>query len=299
MSSHYAFRRNESLEEGFRRIAFDQLARAAVTLGDRTLPPARRVHELRKRFKETRALVRLFRSALGGEFGEQNRWYRDAGRRLAPYRDAAATVQALEDLPRTVRDAIGRPALRKLVEIGREQCQERYADSGPLAGALSELAESLASMGTSVSGLAVDAGAGGRKVEAGFAAGISAGRKAMREAFETGEETALHAWRKRVKDQWYQVMLFAPVWPELLAVREQALADLSHLLGTHHDLSLVRSVILAAELDVSEGRRIDKILASVQRKIVRKAHPIAERLYAARPRDASREVMRLWRLWRS
>jgi len=274
----FVLHRDESLEKAFRRIADEQLTRAANALTVDDLSRDARVHEARKRFKESRALMRLYRPALGDAFAEQNRWYRDAGRALAPYRDASATVSAV--------DAIADEAPNALRTLVCERRDALYADSSALEETVNELLMRFAAERLRVRDLALhdveDA------VEAGFASAISAGRKAMNEAFETGAAPAFHEWRKRVKDQWYQVRLFARVWPKMMTVHDAALHELSDLLGEHHDLTVV------GELDAGMATSI----SARQTAIAAKARPIAGLIYASRPRDRARETMALWRTWR-
>jgi CHAD domain-containing protein len=278
MADPFVLRRKESLEKAFRRIADQQLTRAANALTVDDLAVEARVHEARKRFKESRALMRLYRDALGDAFDEQNRWYRDAGRLLAPYRDASATVSAV--------DAIDDEATKALRTVVRERRDALYADSTTLDETVSELLTRFPAERLRVRDLALrdvdDA------VEAGFASAISAGRKAMNEAYETGAAGAFHEWRKRVKDQWYHVRLFARVWPKLMAIHDAALHELSDLLGEHHDLTVVGEV--DPQLAVSIAER--------QQTIAAKACSVAEPVYASRARDRAREVMALWRVWR-
>jgi len=275
MADPFVLHGKESLEKAFRRIADRQLTRAANALTVDDIPVEARVHEARKRFKESRALMRLYRDALGDAFDEQNHWYRDAGRLLAPYRDASATVSAVE--------AIDDEATKALRTVVRERRDALYADSGALDETVSELLTRFPAERLRVRDLALrdveDA------VEAGFASAISAGRKAMNEAYETG---AFHEWRKRVKDQWYHVRLFARVWPKLMAVHEAALHELSDLLGEHHDLTVVGEV----------DPQLASLIAERQKAIAAKARTVAEPIYAARARDRARETMALWRVWR-
>lgn len=278
MADPFVLRRKESLEKAFRRIADQQLTRAANALTVDDLAVEARVHEARKRFKESRALMRLYRDALGDAFDEQNHWYRDAGRQLASYRDASATVTAV--------DAIDDEATKALRTVVRERRDALYADSGALDETVSELLTRFPAERLRVRDLALrdveDA------VEAGFGSAISAGRKAMNDAHETGAATAFHEWRKRVKDQWYHVRLFARVWPKLMAVHEAALHELSDLLGEHHDLTVVGEV----------DPQLASSIAGRQQAIAVKARAVAEPIYAARARDRAREVMALWRIWR-
>ena len=41
-------------------------------------------------------------------------------------------------------------------------------------------------------------------------------RTAMRTARDARSDEALHDWRKRAKDVWYQTRLLHPVWPDLM-----------------------------------------------------------------------------------
>lgn len=274
----FVLRRNESLEKAFRRIADEQLTRAANALTIDDLSPDSRIHEARKRFKESRALMRLYRNALGDVFAEQNRWYRDAGRMLAPYRDASATVTAV--------DAIDDDAAKGLRTLVRDRRDALYADAAALDETVSALLTRFAAERLRVRDVGLHDVE--EAVEAGLASVISAGRKAMNEALETGAGPAFHEWRKRVKDQWYHVRLFARVWPKLMNVHEAALHELSDLLGTHHDLTVVGEI---------EAEMVQSIAAR-QEAIAGKARPLAGLIYAARPRDRARETMALWRVWR-
>src|SRR5216683_2066314 len=76
----------------------------------------KRVHDVRKRIKETRALLRLVRPELGSQFDVENTWYRDAGRELSASRDSAALVGAIEKLRVHTTD---RSARRKINHVRR------------------------------------------------------------------------------------------------------------------------------------------------------------------------------------
>src|SRR4051812_45150108 len=94
----YRLHTGEPTPEGLRRIARGQLDRAQSELKG---APKRRlaaaVHDTRKSLKRLRAAVRLGRDALGEETYEQeNRAFRDTGRRLAGVRDASVLVETLD-----------------------------------------------------------------------------------------------------------------------------------------------------------------------------------------------------------
>ena len=56
------------------------------------------VHSVRKRGKRVRAVLRLVRPGLGDDYGPANIAVRDAGRRLAPIRDAHALLGTFDAL---------------------------------------------------------------------------------------------------------------------------------------------------------------------------------------------------------
>ncbi len=265
MASEYVLHRGEPLDGAFRRIADEQLTRAAAALTSSKLTRDERVHEARKRFKECRALMRLY------GFDERCDWYRDAGRALSKYRDATAVVEAL--------DATG--AGSELRARMRHRRDEVYAD---VEAAQRDLLTRFAAERLSVHDLAFHDVE--ESVEAGLAAAIRAGRRAMRAARATRTETAFHEWRKRVKDQWYHARLFRNVSPRLMKVLESELHHLSELLGHHHDLSVVRSVVEDAAPFIEKQQTLET-----------KAWPLADRVYAGKPRGRAREMMDLWRSW--
>jgi CHAD domain-containing protein len=126
LSSHgdeaeaYRLHTGEPTPEGLRRIARGQLDQAQAELkGAPKRKVAAAVHDTRKSLKRLRAAVRLGRDALGeGTYKQENRAFRDTGRRLAGVRDASVLIETLDDL---------------------EQAAERELPSGATAGLREQL----------------------------------------------------------------------------------------------------------------------------------------------------------------
>jgi CHAD domain-containing protein len=291
MAKGFVLRRKESLEQAFRRIAAEQLTRAATALAATDLSPERRVHDVRKRFKESRALLRLYRLALGDAFAEQNRWYRDAGRALGAYRDATATVDAVKALAPKLRGKAGRRAVRELLRLVRERRDALYGDAAAVDAAFSGVLAGFAAERLRVYDVPLQADEDA--IVEGMTSSIAAERKAMDAALSSGDDVAFHEWRKRVKDDWYQVRLFVPVWPELMTAREEALGALSHLLGEYHDIAVIGQIVR----DFPEAKGLARVLAGRQKALAGEARPIAQRVLAARSRRRARETVALWALW--
>src|SRR5205085_16447 len=69
------------------------------------------------RMKEIRALLKLVRRPLGAAFESENFWYRDAGRKLAPARDAEAALETVGKLAAAATDAATRARLARAKQI--------------------------------------------------------------------------------------------------------------------------------------------------------------------------------------
>src|SRR3981081_2944434 len=84
--------------EVVRQELTEQLGRTARALRSGSRSDSR-VHDIRKRLKHCRAILRLLRKSLGKEaYRRENAQLRDAARPLVAVRDAAVLVHAFEDL---------------------------------------------------------------------------------------------------------------------------------------------------------------------------------------------------------
>ena len=89
---------DDSLPASLRRVAAEQLGAAADALVDPE-DPVEAVHDVRKRLKKTRSLVRVARPIMrSGDFRRLNRALRDRGRALAGTRDADVMVETIDAL---------------------------------------------------------------------------------------------------------------------------------------------------------------------------------------------------------
>jgi CHAD domain-containing protein len=65
------------------------------------------------------------------------------------------------------------------------------------------------------------------------------GRRDLRRVRQDASDEAVHEWRKRVKDLWYQLRLLRNAWPAPLKAASDEAHELSALLGDHHDLAVL------------------------------------------------------------
>ena len=89
---------NETLADGLPRVAAEQVDRGIAELGGNQSDLAEAVHQVRKRCKKIRGLLRLFRGSLSASYSQENAWFRDLARSLSDARDAEAMLECLDSL---------------------------------------------------------------------------------------------------------------------------------------------------------------------------------------------------------
>jgi CHAD domain-containing protein len=300
MEKGYQLHRRESPGDSLRRIWAWQAERTAKIFRDETMSMQERVHEARKRIKETRALLRLFRGALGDAFDEENRLLRDAGRELAPYRDSTTLVEAVKALSPRVRKTLGVRTMRVLRTFAKERQRAQFADESALREQFETLIVRLAGANERLANTALPVKTRFSIIEDDLARTVSSGRRSMASAFKAGSGTAFHEWRKRVKDFGHQLELLINVWPKVMSAMEKEITTLAHHLGHHHDLALVAEVVRQTEEALggpAEMHRAGRVIANQQKLAAKFARPIAERIYAVRPREIVREIAAWWDTW--
>lgn len=273
----YAFQHDESVPGAVRRVMDEQIVRARDQLTDAKAPREKRIHDARKRFKETRALLRLVREPLGAQFAVENAWFRDAGRDLASVRDADAMLEALDklDLPRALRNRLRKRlnADRGAVDLDAliaNTVEQLVVAQGRLA-LWPELDDSFDTLA------------------AGLERTYRDGRRAMKRA---GSPEELHEWRKHVKTHWYHAQLLRHLWPGMMKAYAAELEDLSHALGDHHDLHVLLERIADAPRELVDAA------SARQRELEHEAHELGKRIYAERPRVFVARIEALWKAWR-
>ena len=276
-----------SVEAALRRIAREEAEGAlALTQGTGDLGP--RVHAMRKTVKKLRGLLRLVRPVFPHARAE-NAMLRDAGRGLSDLRDAAvqlATVERLSgEMPEERR-------LRLLAPFrdaaGRQDAQAAPRLLPAFAAAMAGLRDR-----SETWHLRRD---GWEALEPGLAATWAAARADQKTARKHPTPDALHDWRKRVKDHWYQARLLRPIWPAMMDPHIAAADELGEALGQVNDLAVLRDRLEAAPLEEalrSEARDLADLRHAA---LMARALPLGQRLLAGRARTLTDRWGAWWAL---
>jgi CHAD domain-containing protein len=287
-----------SVQSGFRRVAREQIDKGLSELDDRALDLHEAVHQVRKRTKKLRGLIRLVRPAFGA-YSDENARLRDAAAELSSLRDTEALVETYDALIETYGDQVDTASLatiRHHLEAQRKQMAREIGACEKLSVFRTELIkarERAASWQLDNDGF--------EALEGGLAKTYKRARKTMKQARKDPVPEKLHAWRKRVKYHWYHTRLLQPVWTEPMAAHEDAVDDLAGLLGQHHDLSILREVLAeraddlggVAEIEVLAGLAIQR-----QAAIEVEAFAVGAKLFAERPKALAKRWRVYWEVWR-
>jgi CHAD domain-containing protein len=217
---HFGLLPHETPARGLKRVTLSQLDLAIELLrGEGAVPAAERVHETRKALKRVRAMLRLLEDELGRKRSARAQAVlRDAAAGLAETRDAEVMVGTLEQLlrrhPRRLRRRRALIELREALERERQTPGTTAASNGSAAtagpagnayaGEHAEIAADLAALRARVERWDLRDRSLERLVQPGLRRVYRKGRgRWVRAAARKPSPTALHRWRKEVKDLRY------------------------------------------------------------------------------------------------
>lgn len=283
------------------RVITEQIDRAVGEIDVPGIDAPTAIHQVRKRCKKIRAVLRLARAPLEKDdtYATENAWYRDLARQLSALRDAEVLIQTHDALVADIAD----PDTRKEHGAVRERLIERRERLAPQQAELEERLRAARAALLEGRGRVADWAWRVRNLkglEPGFKRTYRRGRRAMDAAYQSLTPEDFHDWRKRVKYHWYACRLLRDVWPAAMDARCAALSRLSDLLGDEHDLSVYHQT-LDAELG-GEHARLPEILAAAEQRrtrLRREARPRAMRLYTEKPAAITTRVAGYWQAWRA
>jgi CHAD domain-containing protein len=285
MPMAYELSFDEDVPTTVRRAAHEQLGGAAAELADDAAADGgEAVHDARKRIKKTRALLRLVRPGVpASRFRRENRALRDRGRSMSGARDADALVETVDAVADRAAGRVSHTALEAL----RAEFVARAATGRETGAALAEHAAATRALDDRVDEWPLDR-CDAETLIAGLTRSYARGRDAFERADRDPTDENRHAWRKRVKDLWYQQRLLRPAWPEVLKGQAAEAKRLSKVLGVDHDLA-----VLVAALEAWRGRPAEveaevetllEVIAHWRDELLDDARRLGRRVYAESPK---------------
>lgn len=295
----YAFGADETIQDGVIRIAREQISRAIDEIEDDDLTPHATVHQVRKRCKKLRGLLRIVRPSLTGRsYARENTGFRDAARALSSVRDAHTLVECTDDLLARFRSqvdpALGSELRTRLIERRRRVTNEL------LTGAHLESVHEMLQAAHARAGAWRVKKDGFPALASGLKKTYKRGRDAMQAATDKRSDARLHQWRKRAKYHGYHLRLLKRSWKGVLKHHAKAADELADRLGDDHDLAVLRAALVSAPADYGATQDLETLLGLIDRRRVdlqESAFLLGERIYADKPGALVRRLEACWAAW--
>jgi CHAD domain-containing protein len=299
-SRAYRLRRKESAADGVRRIAAGCADDALDQLRDGVPEDfATAIHEARKDLKKLRSVLRLVRPSLGDQvYRRENERFRDSGRLLSGARDAEVKLETLRALRARFADRLSEVSLAPLVaalEAERDRHLGRDGAGDPIERAVADIGSGRAA----IAEWPLD-GDDWSLIEPGLKRSYGRGRNRFADVRAGATDEAIHEWRKRVKDLWYQLRIVRDSKPKEVGNAADQARELSDLLGEHHDLAVLRDDVLARREPLASGE-LERLLASIaarQDELTEEAIVLGKQVYAEKPKAFTKRLRAYWREWR-
>jgi CHAD domain-containing protein len=294
----YRLKENDAaVQDALRRIADEQIGRALAEIADDDLPFGEKVHQVRKRCKKLRGLLRLVRKSFDG-YADENAAFRDAARHLSPVRDADTLITTYDDLMAWAGKGTDRRAFGPIRARLTRQAKAVRADADT-AVRMESARRALDGARARAAGWTLDAG-GFDAVAGGLRRTYKRASTRMEAAWAEPTDAALHEWRKRVKYHWYHARLLARIDPRMMPPHEAAMSELADLLGDHHDLAVLGEWL--DEADLGPGTDAEGFRALLDRRkeaLARRAFEQGRLILAERGEPLVARWESYWTRWRA
>jgi hypothetical protein len=282
----FSFGHRSRVAHQAREIAKDQIDKAQE-LSQAGEDFDKTVHELRRRCKKIRGLLRLIRPNFS-DFGTENACFAKAADSLSASRDAAVMVEtfnlvARDLLPDNISETRGtlEDNVRRIsAEQDRTTLLSRFGDT------MDEAAKRVKHWDLDGRGFAL--------LAPGLHDTYGRMRKRIAAAEESAEDEAFHDWRKDTKSHWFHISLLAACAPDVLGARRDQLDQLGEYLGDHHNLAVLAEgvVTLTGSLD----RPVAKAIERHKVDLAQKALALGRQLTVESPSALVSRVEKFWKL---
>jgi CHAD domain-containing protein len=275
----------EPLPEGLKRVFCEQID-AALHLCQK---PAKQrgvtVHEVRKHLKKLRAAMRLAICAIGKNcHAEEDRSVRKIGRLISDLRDAQVRLQTFIQLRDKAVKNSGKQLFPRTEEL---LLLERESVSAAFTGWQKEAIPQLENVKACLMLWPLD-GLNWKQICNAVCKIYRRGQRALLTTIDDPEPENFHAWRKRVKDVWYQLRILQPLNRTVLEKMAREAEVLGELLGSEHDLGFLRTRLEKESGDEALARELAQLQRMITKRCKRLRSDAVElgRRFYAEPSDA-------------
>jgi CHAD domain-containing protein len=280
----------EPLPDGLKRVFREEIDSALRLCRHPAKERGVTVHEVRKHLKKLRAAMRLAVGEVGkNQHKYEDRCVREIGRLVSDLRDAQVRLQTLIQL----RDEAAKkseenpfPRIEELLSLERESFSAAFDGWQKQAIPKLERAEERLSKWPLERIIWKQICGAVEKI-------YKRGQRGLAKTIKKPVPENFHAWRKRVKDLWYQLRILQPLNRIVLDEMAHDADVLGELLGREHDFDF-----LMARLEKESGddtlrdelARLQKLIRKRGRRLCRDALELGRRFYAEPPKAFAKRI---------
>src|SRR5262245_2200016 len=269
----------EPLPEGLKRVFCEQIDSALHCCQNPAKQRGVTVHEVRKHLKKLRAAMRLAIGVVGKNcHAEENRCVRDIGRLVSDLRDAQVRLQTFIQL----RDKAAKNSQQLFPRTEELLVLERESFSAAFAGWQKEAIPQLESVKARLTTWPLDC-VSWKQICNAVSKIYRRGQHALANTIDNPETENFHAWRKRVKDVWYELRILQPLNRTVLEEMAHDAEVLGELLGSEHDLEFLLARLereCGDETLAGELAQLRKLITKRCKRLRRDALELGRRFYA-------------------
>ena len=270
----------EPLPDGLKRVFREQIESAFHLCQHPAKQRGVTVHEVRKHLKKLRAAMRLAVGQVGKNcWAREDRCVRKIGRLVSDLRDAQVRLQTFIQL----RDQAAKHPEHELFPRTEELLLlERDSFSAAFAGWQKQAIPQLERMKARLMKWPLD-GLTWKQICNAVGKIYKRGQRALAKTIADPEPENFHAWRKRVKDLWYQLRILQPLNGVVLTEMARDAEVLGELLGSEHDLDFLLARLEKESGDEALAKelvQLRRLIGKRCRRLRRDALELGRRFYA-------------------
>jgi CHAD domain-containing protein len=278
----------EPLPDGLKRVFREQIDAALRLCRHPAKQRGVTVHEVRKHLKKLRAAMRLAVGEVGkNQHAHEDRCVREIGRLVSDLRDAQVRLQTLVQL----RDEANKksdpfPRLEELLSL------ERESFSAAFDGWQKQAIPKLERAGERLAKWPLDR-ITWKQICGAVEKIYKRGQRGLAKTIKKPVPENFHAWRKRVKDLWYQLRILQPLNRTVFEEMAHDADVLGELLGLQHDFDFLMERLEKESSDEAlrdELAQLQKLIHKRGRRLCRDALELGRRFYAEPPKAFAKRI---------
>lgn len=289
----YYIEQGEKLEDAMQRIAIEQIDKAIDEINDAALERSEIVHQVRKRCKKIRGLLRLVRPGIDF-YSAENKAFRNAARRLSQARDLQAMTETYDLVmdeyePRVKRQDFG--GIRRTLTLRKQE----IVSSDAMGERLCKFHAEMVDARQRVADWKLEKSAG-KALSKGVRKTYGRAVDAMAQAYDTRSSADFHEWRKRAKYHWYHARLMKELWPEVIKPYRNEVKRVSSALGDHHDLAVLADKLRSDRQLFGDADEVAELADMADELRCRIGDTIAERgrlVFSSKPKQLGKAARRM------